>query len=221
MLSTKTLPSANLLDSHAPLIPVPGCRELLAHQTENVFALWHAWELECSHECDVPFWALVWPGAVVLASYIMREPASIADKRVLDWGCGGAIAGIAAAKAGAHSVIANDIDPVALHIAQYNAHANDVRLITMDTNLLHDPDTGPLDYILVADMFYTKRQSEEALALLLRKRHEGASVMIADSGRPFTPIIKMQIIHEERVSVNFDIEGVESRNVRIGLLNTE
>jgi ribosomal protein L11 methyltransferase len=49
-------------------------------------------------------------------------------ERVLDYGCGSGILGIAAAKLGAGAVDAVDVDPVAVETARANAAANGVRM---------------------------------------------------------------------------------------------
>lgn len=49
---------------------------------------------------------------------------------VVDYGCGSGILGIAAAKMGATTVYATDIDPLALEVSENNAQKNDVTLST-------------------------------------------------------------------------------------------
>jgi len=201
------------------LLPVYGCTALTAHQANDVFALWHAWEDECGRECDVPYWAVVWPGAVSLAAYILSRPETVRNMNVLDFGCGCGIAGIAAAKAGALKVIANDIDPAALHIARLNSQANNVTMHFNSENLLIKDIPESYDIILVADMFYNRKQSIPTINLLRKHKARGTRILIADAERPFTPRQNMQIFKEEIVPVNFDLEGVKERRVTIGTLN--
>src|SRR5205807_2596801 len=51
------IPSSALLARLAPLTPVPGRPDLVAHYAPDVFALWQAWEEECGARQEVPFWA--------------------------------------------------------------------------------------------------------------------------------------------------------------------
>lgn len=61
--------------------------------------------------------------------WIARQgPAAIAWQRVLDYGCGSGILGIAAALHGAREVVAVDIDPAAVCATSDNASANGVTL---------------------------------------------------------------------------------------------
>ena len=55
-----------------------------------------------------------------------------ADDRVLDYGCGSGILGIAAMKLGARSATGVDVDPRALEAARYNASVNGVRLDVLE-----------------------------------------------------------------------------------------
>jgi len=209
------VPSEALLDRYAPLKAVAGCRGLVAHQAEDIFALWQAWEEQRGEECQVPFWAVVWPGGVVLARYLLRDPGSVSNQVVLDLGCGGGLAGIAAAKAGAKKVIANDIDPVALHIATCNAEANGVRLETEPRELTAHDDWGEAKIILVADHFYQRDHERNALPFLRRARQRGTRVIIADGGRNFAPRSGISLLGSERITVNHDLEGVSVREVRL------
>jgi predicted nicotinamide N-methyase len=69
------VPSAGLLARLAPLTPVSGRPDLVAHHAPDVCALWQAWEEECGTRQAVPFWATVWPAAQLLAHVFQAEPA--------------------------------------------------------------------------------------------------------------------------------------------------
>ena len=61
-----------------------------------------------------PYWAFAWAGGQALARYVLDHPGLVAGKRVLDFGAGSGLVGLAAAKMGARHVIAADIDPLAI-----------------------------------------------------------------------------------------------------------
>ena len=209
-------PSDNLLAAYAPLRATPKHGDLLAHQAHNVFTLWDAWEKESGGERDIPFWAAVWPGDACLAHYVLANPSIVSGKTVLDLGCGGAIAGIAAARAGAACAIANDTDPVALYIAERNARANNAMLTTESRNLLAPGnETPPFDLICVADMFYECSKTLPMLAFLRASRSRGATVLVADGERHYAPRDGFELLLEETIPVDKDLEGVAERVVRI------
>lgn len=209
------LPSEDLLKSLAPLSLVPLRPDLRAHQAPDVFALWQAWEEESGRKQDVPFWAVAWPAAQVMARWFHRHPEWVRGRIVLDLGCGGGVAGIAAAKDGAKRVYANDIDPPALEMCARNAEANRVHLQVDGADLLErgwPDDTG---LILVGDLFYERAMSDHLIDWLRRARRGGIPVLIADSSRPFGPRTDVRLLEEVSVATDWDLEGARSRTVRL------
>lgn len=212
---TGRLPSDRLLNALAPISPVPGRPDLVAHQAPDIFALWQAWEEESDIRQDVPFWGVAWPAARMLAVFLERRPEWVRGRNVVDLGCGGGVAAIAAAKAGARRVCANDIDPAALEMAARNAAANGVLLHLDGADLIGSgwpEDTG---VILVSDLFYEKAMSALLEERLRRALGAGISVLIADSSRPFAPKTGISLLAEERFPTDWDLEGAESRLVRL------
>lgn len=212
---TDHLPSEGLMAKHAPLQPVHGCGAIVAYQSEDLYALWEAWEAESACECPTPFWAIAWPAAIVLVRHLLSNPSLAKNKRVLDIGCGGGVACIAAALGGADRVIANDIDPAALIVANRNFAANNVTVETSNRNLTVGPHDIQADLILVADLFYHRSSSDALLAYLRRAQRQGSTVIIADSNRPFTPSTGVTLIAQETVPVSMELEGVASREVKL------
>src|SRR5262249_20369560 len=121
------VPSSALLARLAPLTPVPGRPDLVAHHAPDVMALWQAWEEEYGAPQDVPFWATVWPAGQLLARVVQAEPHWVRGQTVLDLGCGSGGAGIAALYAGGTRGVAHGLDPGALAIAAQNAQADAVQ----------------------------------------------------------------------------------------------
>ncbi|MDB5050819.1 MAG: electron transfer flavoprotein beta subunit lysine methyltransferase-like [Fibrobacteres bacterium] len=215
MRDTIPLPSESLIARLAPLAPVPGRPDLVAHQAPDVFAVWQTWEKESGAKQDIPYWATVWPAALMTARFLAAKPETVAGRTVLDFGCGGGVAGIASMKAGAARAIANDIDPVALWMAERNAVANGVFLQVEDRNLLESPPSPDWDVILVADLFYEKTVAETMLQWLGNARAQGAQVFIADASRPFSPRTGVKVLMEERYPTDADLEGSSERIVRL------
>ena len=209
------VPSAALLARLAPLTPVPGRPDLVAHYAPDVFALWQAWEEECGAPQAVPFWAAVWPAGQLLARVVQAEPAWVRGQTVLDLGCGSGVAGIAALHAGATRVVAHDIDPVALAIAAKNATANAVDLCLLGTPLLHGPCPARITCILVGDLFYERSEALVLWAWLCTARRRGVQVLIADASRPFAPTVGVRCLREERLATAWAWESTHARTVRL------
>ncbi len=209
------MPSQALLDELCPFGPVAGCPEIEVRRSPAVFALWEAWEKEAGQECPVPFWAVVWPAAQVLARFLLDQSQHVRVREVIEVGCGGAVASIAAAKAGARRVTANDIDPVALAIARQNATHNKVSLEFDSENRVETGSMGRDQLLLCSDFFYAKVESFALKGLLNKWREQSVTIFIADSGRAFAPKDYREVLWEKSVDVDSDLEGREKRQVRI------
>jgi len=213
-MATVALPSRSLLDIWAPLQPVPECPDVLAYQVTDLGALWQGWEREAGGECPVPFWSVVWPGARVLAAYLLDNPAIVQGKRVLDFGCGSGVVACAAAKAGATRVVGNDIDHIACAVGKMQARENGVTLEWVEKDITGTTPDG-IDCICVADMFYQCTESSEHLEWLLACSRRGIEVYITDGERPFAPREQGTVISTVTLPVSRDVEGVDSRRVRL------
>ncbi|MFV8817709.1 class I SAM-dependent methyltransferase [Haliea sp. E17] len=123
---------------------------------------------------DPLYWVFCWASGQVLAEFIFENPALVADRRVLDFGCGSGVVAIAAALAGAAEVIACDIDPLALEATAINAQLNGVSLTLSDD---YHAVTGAVDLITVADVLYDR----ENLPWLAEFVQRSPAVLVADS----------------------------------------
>ena len=123
---------------------------------------------------EPPYWSFCWASGLAMARYLAERPEWVAGKRVLDFGAGSGIAGIAAVKAGALEVVACDLDPLALQASRANAELNGVELhYSSDFFAEHDR----FDLILVADVLYDRAN----LPLLDQFLSRGRQALVADS----------------------------------------
>jgi predicted nicotinamide N-methyase len=120
------------------------------------------------------YWGFCWASGQVLAERLLRHPQFVQGKRVLDFGCGSGVAGIAAVMAGAREVVACDIDEDALAAAAANAAVNNVELGLRDS---YETCEGEFDVILVADVLYDR----ENLPWLDTFGDRAPLVLVADS----------------------------------------
>jgi predicted nicotinamide N-methyase len=104
---------------------LPGIR---LHLADEVFGLWE-------DTGELPYWGFAWAGGLGLARFVLDHPELVRGRRVLDVASGSGLVAIAAAKAGAASVVANDISPLAMAAITLNAAANGVTLRTSEEDL--------------------------------------------------------------------------------------
>ncbi|AEV85558.1 hypothetical protein ACWT_4536 [Actinoplanes sp. SE50] len=159
--------------------------ELVLHLADDAIVLEARLEAQAGTSYH-PFWTNAWAGGQALARYVLDHPRLVAGRRVLDVACGGGVAAIAAAKAGAASVTGNDIDPYACAAAAMNADANRVRLATVEGDLLGG-DAGDAEVVLVGDAFYDSALADRMGAFLRRAADRGAEILVGDPGRGHVP----------------------------------
>ncbi|GFM67435.1 methyltransferase [Pseudomonas cichorii] len=123
---------------------------------------------------EPPYWSFCWASGLALAHFLAEHPHWVAGKRVLDFGAGSGVAGIAAIKAGAAEVVACDLDPLALAACRANAELNDVQL-GYSADFFAEADR--FDLILVADVLYDRAN----LPLLDQFLSRGREALVADS----------------------------------------
>lgn len=131
-----------------------------------------------------PYWARLWPAARALADAIAARD-DLAERRVLELGCGLGAPALVAARAGAR-VVATDGTPDAV---VYTAHNLAVNGLEGDVALADwreaDPllDGAPWDTVIAADVLYLRANVDALLRLLPRLVDRGGDVLIADPSR--------------------------------------
>ena len=204
---------AEFVRAHTRLAPVPFVPEVLLHQADEPLALWEATE-DGGAERPPPFWAFAWAGGQALARHVLDEPDLIAGREVLDLATGSGLVAIAAAKAGASPVTANDVDPLSLAAAAANAEANRVPLRLVEGDLLGAAEPGRYAVILAGDVFYSREMSGLVLPYLRRAASRGSLVLVGDPGRAYLPIGLIKRA-EYDVPVNEELESVPVRHTTV------
>ena len=174
--------------AHTRLLPVPHAPEISLYVADEATALWQKTEDEL-HEVglDPPFWAFAWSGGQALARYVLDTPAAVKGRFVLDFASGSGLVAIAAARAGAATIIAADIDPFAACAIRLNAEANGVseRIGVVLDDIVGSDDGW--ETVLAGDICYQKDVAARVTAWLHQLSRRGAFVLIGDPGRSYLP----------------------------------
>jgi len=177
---------------------------------------WEAAEALAGRELPAPFWAYAWPAGCALARVLLDSPELSAGRRVLDIGCGGGVSALAAARAGAADVVANDIDPWALATVGLAAARQRLRVRPLLADLTAEPGSVlGFDLLLCGDLAYERSQASPQRELLLRARAAGAGVLVADAERAYFAPDGLRLLAEYRLPVPRDLEGVDERTARV------
>lgn len=190
----------------APLVP-----EVSLHLATEITPIWQATEAWCdTHNVVPPFWAFAWPGGQALARHILDHPASVAGRRVLDFAAGCGIAAIACALAGAASVEAAEVDPLARAALALNAAANGVSFILPIEDLVGTACRW--DLILCGDVCYEAAMTNHILPWLRRTAGQG-EVWLADPGRAYLPRNGVRAFASYTVPTSPELEDRTEREV--------
>jgi predicted nicotinamide N-methyase len=132
---------------------------------------------------------------------------------VIDLASGSGLVAIAAARAGAATVTAYDVDPLAVAAIAVNAAANDVSVTGVCADILQPggPPGPAAGVVLVADAFYQRELAASVLSFLDGARARGAAVLAADLGRAYLPRARLTALRA------YDVPGlaaVEDQDVR-------
>lgn len=155
-----------------------------------------------------PYWAFCWASGQVLARFLLDHPHWVRGRRVLDFGAGSGVVGIAARLAGAAQVTCCDVDATARAMTLDNARRNGV-----DVGVCSElPDGVRYDLIAVADVLYDR----DNLPLLEQLRARADTLLLADSRLKELPAAGFGYIGAFVSSTWPDLdESAEFRRVRL------
>lgn len=186
--------------------------ELRLHLASEVVPLWQASEIALEAAgVPPPFWAFAWAGGQGLARYILDHPEIVKGRSVLDFASGSGLVAIAARKAGAGPVTANDIDPFALAAIALNAAVNDVEL-----QIVADDLVGRIDpawaVVLAGDICYEQAPAARFFFWLQALAAEGVLVLLGDPGRSYLPKVGLERVTSYAVATTREVEDSDLRN---------
>jgi predicted nicotinamide N-methyase len=211
---TRSAEQQQIIRGHTTLGPVTLVPEIRLYQAAEPMIVWQQTEQATGRTgLDPPFWAFAWAGGQALARYLLDHPETVTGRHVIDVASGSGLVAIAAALAGAATVTAYDIDPLAATAITLNAAANNVTIPALCADILtadHLPAPGA-DLVLVADAFYERDLAAQVLAFLDRARERGVAVLVGDLGRTYLPRARLTPL------ASYDVPGLaalEDRDVK-------
>jgi predicted nicotinamide N-methyase len=140
-------------------------------------------EKDFEHDERLPYWAELWPSALVLASSLPSPPG-----RLLELGCGVGLVSSVALRAG-WNVVATDYYEDALLFTQLNALA--IARAVPETRLVDwraMPDTlGQFEAVVAADVLYEQAYPPLIASAIARTLAPNGVALIVDPGRVHAP----------------------------------
>jgi predicted nicotinamide N-methyase len=196
------------------LMAPPHVPEIRLHLADEAHDLWRRTEDELAEiGLPPPFWAFAWAGGQGLARYVLDTPETVRGRNVLDFASGSGIVAIAAALAGAASVVAADIDPFCETAIRLNATANGVALGVTDRDLI-GIDEG-WDVVLAGDVFYDAGFAHRLAPWFERLAARGATILVGDPGRAYLPKSGLEKLATYEVPVTRALEDSEIKRTTV------
>lgn len=206
---------------HTGVARVPFVAELVTHTAAEAIPLWEETEARDGRPgLAPPFWAFPWAGGQALARYVLDHPAMVRGRRVLDLASGSGIVALAACRAGATHVIANEIDPYADAAIGLNAAANGLSVERRLGDLLDSAvSASTADVVLAGDVFYSEEMAARMLAFMRRASGYGAVVLVGDPGRTYVPRDAFDEVAVYDVPVIRDLEDTDVKRTTVWRLH--
>lgn len=165
----------------------------------------------------IPYWAELWPSALGLAQFLLRNNAVHSGEQVLELGCGLGLPGIIAGKMGGRVTLSDHLAPAldfALENWKLNLPDQSVKLEVLD---FRDPDPAmAADCLLASDISYDANN----LPFLPRAFHQlirpGGRVILSDPRRAVAQAF-FDHLPEEHFFVQKSQEIVVFNNKSIGI----
>ena len=190
-----------------PLVP-----EIRLHLATEITPIWQATEETLARSAlPPPFWAFAWAGGQALARYLLDHPEAVAGRSVLDFGAGSGLVAIAAAKAGAASVLAAEIDHFAAAAIAANAALNEVAIAVTTADVLDTCDPR-WEVVTAGDVCYERPMAERVTAWLRVLAARGSLIPLGDPGRAYLPRYGMQERARYLVPTSRELEDRDSRD---------
>lgn len=207
--------TAAFVRDHTRLAAAPHVPEIALHLADDAFDLWERVEAQVGRKgLAPPFWAFAWAGGQALARYVLDNPSVVAGRSVLDLAAGCGVVALAAAKAGARRVVANEIDQFAIDAILLNAGANDLTVHTELGDML-DGDADGFDVVLAGDIFYDTAVTSRMMPFIRRLRARDVTVLVGDPGRAHLPREQFARVAQYEVPVPTALENSEIKTTTV------
>lgn len=205
---------AAFIRANTELLSPPLVPEIRLHLASEIVPIWRKTEEELAAEgVPPPFWAFAWAGGQALARWVLDHPDTVRGRRVLDFASGSGLSAIAAMKAGAREVVANEVDRFAIAAIALNAAANGVQIASAFEDLIGRDDGW--ETVIAGDVCYEREMSGRVFDWLTRLAKRGATVLMGDPGRNYLPKSDLNELAVYDVQTTRELEDREVRRTRV------
>lgn len=213
-LSTSSLEARTaFVRAHTERVRVPFVPEISLYTATDLTPLWRATQTWLgTFGLEVPFWSVPWAGGQALARWVLDNPDAVRGLRVVDFGAGSGLVAIACARAGAASVRAVDVDPLAEAACLLNAEENGARIDVTRGDIIGS--TLEADLLLAGDVWYEHAPAARFALWFAEIARSGVRVVTGDPDRTYVPRGLIEIARYD-VPTSAELESASSRLTRV------
>jgi len=206
------LDPALFVRSNTEIVAPPLVPEIRLHLATEVTPIWQATEESLARGAvPPPFWAFAWAGGQALARYLLDRPETVAGRFVFDFGSGSGLVAIAAAKAGARSVVAAEIDHFAVAAISANASLNRVAVAVTIADPIDTADPR-WEIVTAGDVCYERDMTDRLVPWLRSLAGDGCLVLLGDPGRAYLPTDGLRRLASYTVPTSRELEDSTARD---------
>jgi len=206
------LDPALFVRSNTAIVAPPLVPEIRLHLATEVTPIWQATEESLARGAvPPPFWAFAWAGGQALARYLLDRPETVAGRFVFDFGSGSGLVAIAAAKAGARSVVAAEIDHFAVAAIAANASLNRVAVAVTIADPIDTADPR-WEIVTAGDVCYERDMTDRLVPWLRSLAGDGCLVLLGDPGRAYLPTDGLRRLASYTVPTSRELEDSTARD---------
>jgi len=206
------LDPALFVRSNTAIVAPPLVPEIRLHLATEVTPIWQATEESLARGAvPPPFWAFAWAGGQALARYLLDRPETVAGRFVFDFGSGSGLVAIAAAKAGARSVVAAEIDHFAVAAIAANASLNRVAVAVTIADPIDTADPR-WEIVTAGDVCYERDMTDRLVPWLRSLARDGCLVLLGDPGRAYLPTDGLRRLASYTVPTSRELEDSTARD---------
>ncbi|MCC7231996.1 MAG: methyltransferase [Bacteroidia bacterium] len=134
----------------------------------------------------IPYWADLWPSAIILAEHLATIRDNLRGKRVLEIGCGLGLPGLIAAKSGARITMTDYMDEP-LVFARKNFERNgEFSGVFEKLDWRMRPSFPPFDISLASDVAYERKSFSALRKMFTELTRPGSEIFITEPNRAFS-----------------------------------
>ena len=132
----------------------------------------------------LPYWAELWPSAIGLSRYLLKDAPEFNNKSILELGCGLGLTSLCLAMKNPGSLLVSDYEQGALEMTQKNFELNGLALPQMMQIDWRDVKVDQqFDYIVASDVVYEERFFVPLLNLFQSTLDAKGHILLAEPNR--------------------------------------